>query len=102
MDFGHPNLHDRPTPVRYQGERHQLAGFGLKAVEIEDRSGTTAYHVPEGVLFVYDPRRDVSPAELAAGRPRISTLEIAPALLEAFGVPRPDYMAPVSLDGVAG
>ena len=55
LDFGHPNMHERPTPVSTTAERHPLAAFGLKAVEIEDRSGTTAYHVPEGILTVYDP-----------------------------------------------
>jgi hypothetical protein len=107
MDFGHANMHSRPTPVRYQGERHALAAFGMKAVEIEDRSGTTAYHVPEGVLFIYDPQRSAelatsrTVAGTAAGRPQISTLEIAPALLHAFGVPRPEYMAPLSAAGPA-
>ena len=62
----------------------------MKAVEIEDRSGTTAYHVPEGILAVYDPR---GTAARAADRPRISTLEIAPALLTSCGVAPPSYMA---------
>ena len=102
LDFGQANMHERPTPVRYQAERHTLAAFGLKAVEIEDRSGTTAYHVPEGLLFIYDPQRHAPPATsqrsagAAARRPQISTLEIAPALLKAFGVPRREYMAPLS------
>ena len=102
LDFGHPNMHERPTPVRYKGERHTLAAFGLKAVEIEDRSGTTAYHVPEGLLFIYDPQLHAPPAtshlsaEAAARRPQISTLEIAPALLNAFGVPGREYMTPLS------
>jgi hypothetical protein len=101
LDLGHSNLHERPRPVRYLGARHPLADFGMKAVEIEDRSGTTAYHVPEGLLFVYDPRRPARAAMSqesiqAAARPQISTLEIAPALLDAFGVPRPAYMAPLS------
>jgi hypothetical protein len=102
LDFGQANIHDRPTPVRYKGERHTLSAFGLKAVEIEDRSGTTAYHVPEGLLFIYDPQRHApaatsqASAEGAVRRPQISTLEIAPALLKVFDVPRPEYMAPLS------
>jgi hypothetical protein len=90
MDLGHANMHTRPTPVRYGGGRHPLAEFGMKAVEIEDRSGTTAYHVPEGILAVYDPR---GMASRPADRPRISTLEIAPALLTGCGVAPPAYMA---------
>jgi hypothetical protein len=90
MDLGHANMHTRPTPVRYGGGRHPLAEFGMEAVEIEDRSGTTAYHVPEGILAVYDPQ-DL--AAWTAARPRISTLEIAPALLTSCGVAPASYMA---------
>ena len=104
MDLGHPNMHTRPTPVRYDGGRHSLAEFGMAAVEVEDRSGTTAYHVPEGVLFVYDPQRLAPPASSqewadAAGarRPQISTLEIAPALLATLVFPAREYMTPISV-----
>ena len=88
MDFGQPNLHRRPTPIRYGGERLPLAEFGMEAVEIEDRSDTTAYHVPEGILVAYDPKNPVtSPA-----RDRVSALSVAPALLRAFGQKPRDYM----------
>ncbi len=87
MDFGHPNMHKRPTPVRYEGRRHALADFGLEAVEIEDRSDTTAYHVPEGVLIVYDPS-----ATTSGSRERVSALSVAPALLRAFGLRPLDHM----------
>ena len=90
LDLGHPDLHSRPTPVRYAGGRHSLAAFGMKAVEVEDRADTTAYHVPEGLLFVYDPQAVSRPSPVA--RPEVSTLEIAPALLATLGAPRPDYM----------
>jgi hypothetical protein len=94
MDLGHANMHTRPTPVRYAGGRHPLAEFGMRAVEIEDRSGTTAYHVPEGILAVYDPQ---DAATRTADRPRISTLEIAPALLAGLGVTAPSYMVPQTI-----
>ncbi len=88
MDFGQPNMHKRPTPLRYQGRRLPLAEFGLEAVEIEDRSGTTAYHVPEGIFFAYDPR-STAPVQ---DRDRVSALAVAPALLRTFGVRPRDYM----------
>jgi hypothetical protein len=104
IDLGHANMHTRPTPVRYEGGRHTLAEFGMEAVEIQDRSGTTAYHVPQGILFIYDPQRFAPPATSAASaeaagtrRPQISTLEIAPALLATFGIPAREYMAPQSI-----
>jgi len=88
MDFGHPNMHKRPTPLRYEGKRLPLAELGLEAVEIEDRSDTTAYHVPEGILVAYDPQAPVASPQ----RERVSALSVAPALLRAFGQKPRDYM----------
>jgi hypothetical protein len=90
LDFGQANLHDRPDAVTIAGEARPLASLGLETVEIEDRSGTTAYHVPEGVLAVYDPTR---PPAGDGARPEVSVLEVAPAVLQALGVERPAYMA---------
>ncbi len=91
MTFGQNNLHDKPRAVVFEGKPRKMASMGFEAVEIEDRSDTTAYHVPEGILAIYDPA-DVSPK--ASERPEISVLAVAPALLKNFGVePRP-YMAP--------
>ena len=56
MDWGQSNLHDIADVAAVSGEPRTREGLGLKTVEIEDRSGTTAYHVPEGILAVYDPR----------------------------------------------
>ena len=90
LDFGQANLHDRPDAVTVAGEVVPIAALGLETVEIEDRSGTTAYHVPEGVLAVYDPAR---PPAGDGARPEVSVLEVAPALLQALGVEPPSYMA---------
>jgi hypothetical protein len=90
LDFGQANLHDRPDAVTVAGETVPIAALGMETVEIEDRSGTTAYHTPEGVLAVYDPAR---PAAGDGARPEVSVLEVAPALLEALGVESPSYMA---------
>ncbi|MGZ8567307.1 MAG: hypothetical protein ACXWXS_09675, partial [Actinomycetota bacterium] len=57
----------------------------------EDRSGTTAYHVPAGILAVYDPARP--PAVNGSSRPEVSVLEVAPAILQTLGVEPPTYMA---------
>jgi hypothetical protein len=61
-------------------------GFGFH--EHQDEVACSARHTPEGILLVYDPR---APA-VDRGRSRISTLDIAPALLQAFGVAAPSYM----------
>ena len=99
LELGHLDMHSRPTPVRYAGGRHSLAAFGMKAVEIEDRSDTTAYHVPEGLLFVYDPQQPWAGSS-PDSRPEVSTLEIAPALLRTLGAPRPHYMSPLTAGGL--
>ena len=91
IDFGQANLHDRPDAVTLAGQVTPIAELGLEIVEIEDRSDTTAYHIPEGILSVYDP---TDRAAKPAVRPEVSVLAITPALLENFGVPVRDYMQP--------
>ena len=69
------------------GEPRPLASLGLETVEIEDRSGTTAYHVPEGVLAVYDP---TLPPPANTTRPEVSVLEVAPPSSRPWAsTPRP-------------
>jgi len=100
MEWGQPNLHDCPDAVRVRGEVLEPESIGLTCVEIEERSDTTAYHVPEGVFAIYDPQdRSMKPAE----RPEVSVLEIAPTILDTFGVAVPAYMqSPSLLTTVAG
>jgi hypothetical protein len=90
LDFGQANLHDRPDALTIAGEARPMASLGLEPVEIEDRSDTTAYHVPEGVLAVYDPAH---PPAANTARPEASVLEVAPTLLQILGVEPPAYMA---------
>ena len=71
--------------------------LGLENVEIEDKSDCSGYHIPEGCLVIYDPRDQSAKAV----RPDISTLELAPAILQNYAIPVPDYMSrPVAL-GIA-
>ena len=89
MEWGHANLHDQLEAVRVGGVVMAPAELGLRSVEIEERSDTTAYHVPQGVLAIYDPQDlSVKPQE----RPDVSVLEIAPTVLRTFGVAAPAYM----------
>jgi hypothetical protein len=90
LEFGQANLHDRPDAVTVAGEARPITSLGLETVEIEDRSDTTAYHVPEGILAIYNPVH--APAGNGT-RPKVSVLEIAPALLQTLGVEPPAYMA---------
>jgi hypothetical protein len=89
MEWGQPNLHDQPEAIRVAGLVRAPTELGLRIVEIEERSDTTAYHVPQGVLAIYDPAdRSVKTQE----RRDVSVLEVAPAILARFGVAAPDYM----------
>jgi hypothetical protein len=89
IDMGHPNVSEDTCDLRVNGQRKSLADLGLRNVEISDKSGSSAYHIPEGCLFIYDPKD----RSRKLGRPEISTLEIAPAILRNFGLQAPGYMA---------
>jgi hypothetical protein len=96
LDFGQEGLGKRRVEVRLGDRELTLAELGLKTVEIEDKSWTSAYHVPNGSLLIYDPMDAAAKPEAT----QVSTIEIAPTLLQNFAVRAPDYMrAPVSLAG---
>jgi hypothetical protein len=91
VKLGQENLTDDETIIRVQGQPRTLAEFGLANVPIQDATGSYAYHVPEGVFLIYDPRQaQAHPMHCGT----ISTLDIAPTILANFGVPRPGYMRP--------
>jgi hypothetical protein len=83
----------RLTQATLGGELRPLSELGMSHVAIEDRSGCTAYHIPQGSLLVYDPRL----ARPAVGRSQVSTLNVAPAILRFFDINRPAYMQRPSL-----
>ena len=95
--FGQRNADDG-LQISLNGDSFSLAKFGLQNVEIEDRSGCSAYHIPEGCLRIYDPTdKNVDPE-----RSTISTADIAPVLLKNFSVPVPAYMNKLAaLGGIA-
>jgi hypothetical protein len=85
------------------GNRHiefEELGFGFFAHE--DNVACSARHTPEGSLIVYDP----ASAHMDHKRMMVSTLEVAPAILENFNISVPEYMHtpdPLLLDvGKAG
>jgi hypothetical protein len=90
LEFGHKNLHLVKEPfVTLDGRVRDPGELGLGIVEIEDKSGATAYHVPNGALLVYDPTARAAPS---AERTQVSTLELAPTILRNFALPIPGYM----------
>ena len=83
----------------YAGDRHlvvadarcPLAEAGLGMMAHEDGVNCTAQHVADGALQVYRAARRPA-ADKPAGRPRISTVDIAPSLMAHFGIRPADYM----------
>jgi hypothetical protein len=74
--------------VGYIGnEPKTFEDLGIGFLAHEDGVSVTAHHDPEGILLIYDPTRRAE-----RSRPRVSTLEIAPAVLAHYGIPAPDYM----------
>lgn len=88
IEFGQVNLDDN-IRLESHGEPRPLQEFGLRNVEIQDKSASFAYHIPQGVLLSYDPQKRKGHA---LERRRIATTEIAPAILRNFGVSAPSYM----------
>lgn len=75
--------------VTYKGVGVAPKSFGLTCMELLDAAGANAYHVPNGMLMVYDPN---APEEEPMVPLKISTREVAPAVLKNFGVITPSYM----------
>ena len=86
--FGHLNLTDANCNIRLGNKIVPAHSVGLSNISIEDEAGSTAYHIPEGILLAYDPTRSLSKA--AAGT--VQTTAIAPAICDFFSVPLPAYM----------
>jgi len=88
LDFGHVNLVDDFATL--QAEKVSFEELGISNNLVEDESVGTAYHIPEGSLFIYDP---LNKAPKKGRKHQWSTLSIAPSILENFGLPVPPYMS---------
>lgn len=88
LSFGESNLDPEASPLLIDGQREVYEELGFENTKVEDEAGSTGFHIPEGTLFIYDPA-DKSPK---GNQGRLSTTEIAPALLDHFGVSVPSYM----------
>jgi hypothetical protein len=89
VHLGHENLHGGRQEVTLDGRPVSFTDMGLVNQKIEDKSNTTAYHIPQGSLLIYTPDRN---KKVAFGRPKVSTLNIAPTVLKHYSVPIPSYM----------
>lgn len=86
IDLGHKNLEE--ATVVFRGEKMPMEQVGLSNEPIDDETGSTAYHVKEGSLMIYDPKSK-KPKPRQAG---VDTCALAPSIMENFGLDIPEYM----------
>ena len=65
--------------------------IGIDNINLQDASGSYAYHIPEGILLHYIPSQKIN---LDINRPwrSVSALDFTPSILEKFGLQIPSYM----------
>ena len=85
LDFGQANL-AAEARIERPGSSAPIREAGLTNVTIDDRSGTTAYHVHPGSLIVFDGK---CPSD---ERSEISTLDLALSIIAMLGASVPPYM----------
>jgi hypothetical protein len=90
VELGQANLRDEDLEIVFDGERVQVADIGFVNLKVQDEASSNAYHIPEGILVIFDPRG--SSEKVFHGDSRVSTLDIAPAILKNFGIPPRAYM----------
>jgi hypothetical protein len=97
LALGQRNLSD-DVRVTLGGKPCSLEALGLVNEAVEDEAGSTGYHVPEGILLLFDPTRPEESDE----RSRVPTTAIAPFILESFGLWPTDAMKPDPVLGWPG
>jgi len=92
LNFGHVNL--AVDYAMLNGEKIAFEELGLANDQVDDESAGTAYHTPEGSLFIYDPLDNATKKDR---KRQWSTVTIAPSILENFGIAVPSYMSHLRL-----
>lgn len=82
MEFGQAD--EAIGDITVDGQVRAPDDLGLEIVEIEDEVASTGYHVPEGILWTYDPAATTPPERARADVP---TTAIASMILERLDVP---------------
>jgi len=81
--------------LRVDGLDVGFQALGFSNNKISDQTAQTAYHIPEGSLLIYSPTSNHSHQDLQT----ISSLDIAPSLLQNFGAQIPGYMKGTAIHG---
>jgi hypothetical protein len=88
LKLGNENLANDDTVITLRGQSRRPQDLGMDNVAIQDETGSYAYHIPQGVMLVYQP----DAPHQSGGWEEASTRDIAPLVLNNFGVQRPAYM----------
>lgn len=88
LDVGLNNADESTVKIELMGEVIPLQFSGLENVQIQDRCGATAYHIPQGTLLIYPSGKGSNDKGIST----ISTTEIAPAILKNYNIKLPGYM----------
>ena len=74
-----------------EGKPLDPAKIGISNVQLQDASGSYAYHIPEGILIDYAPGQ--SAGRVTTDWVDASVLDVAPSLLNQFSINKPSYMS---------
>ncbi|MGI9545190.1 MAG: hypothetical protein ACR2MX_18150 [Cyclobacteriaceae bacterium] len=86
IDLGHINLKDKA--IKFNQNVIDAEFLGLENIKPDESASGTAYHVPQGCMFIYDAHN----GNVENKRPEIETTAFVPSILENFKIPVPDYM----------
>lgn len=86
FDLGQKNLKEKV--IQFDGTNYSFDETGLANMEIDDHSGTNAYHIPEGILVIYDPQDKKVKTEIT----QIPSTALVPSILKNFDIPSPAYL----------
>ncbi len=88
LHFGQTDLDPNTKVITLRGDPIPHTDLGMEIIEVEDECGSTGYHIPHGILFTYDPQNP----NPEPGRKQVEVTDIAPWLLDHFGLEVPGYM----------
>jgi hypothetical protein len=83
FDINHP-----PTSIKFGDKALELTDLGVGLVANQDNVTCSGRHTPFGSLIIYDSLHK----SISQERIHVSTLDIAPAILNNFGIEVPSYL----------
>lgn len=90
MEIAQSNLRDA-IKVYFRNNAYDLEEMGLALESIQDMTGSTAQHVPQGICLIYDAKKDLS--QYMQHREEIATTQVTSAILQLLDIPTPSYMS---------